>query len=192
MSNVAMSVPALGPAFQLGIIVRDIEAAMQHYIKTLGIGPFIYMEDAGAIDCTYRGKPTDVKIHVAFSYTDNMQVELIQQYNDAPSPYRDFLASGREGLQHIAYYANEFREAVRQLEAGGLRHVYTIEPRAGGEQIFYFEGAGQSTMTELVPLSPLRRRYHATLLAQTKGWEGDRPIRRYQSIPHFYEAFGLV
>jgi hypothetical protein len=184
--------PALGPAFQLGIVVRDIEAAMQHWLNAMGVGPFIYMEDTGPLRCTYRGEPTDVKIHVAFTYSDNMQIELIQQRTDAPSPYRDFLASGREGLQHVAFYAHDVAAAGRRLEANGMRLAYVIEPQFSNDRVLYYEGDNQATMVEIVTLNPLRRRYHAALQAQTRGWEGDRPIRRYKTFMDFYEAFGLL
>ncbi len=187
------TIPALGTAFQLGMVVRDIEAAMQHWIKAMGVGPFIYMEEPGPIKCTYRGKPTDAKISVAFTYTDNMQIELIQQRNTAPSPYMDFLASGREGLQHLAFYANDPEAAYRQMEANGLKLAYTIEPVGGTEQVRYYEDPKQvGTMTEIVPIHPARRRIHGAILAATKGWEGKNPIRRFKSIPHFAEVSGLI
>jgi len=184
--------PALGRIFQLGVIVPDIEAAMRYWMDALGVGPFTYMDSTGPIRCTYRGKQTDVRICMGFSYSDNLQIELIQQRNDAPSPYRDFLASGREGVQHVAHYAHDFDAAGRQLEAGGARHVYTIEPELGGERIHYYERPGQATMIELVPLNDLRRRYHEVLQNETRNWDGGNPIRRYRDFLHFYQSFGLL
>jgi hypothetical protein len=189
----SLSMPALGSAFQLGVVVRDIEAAMQHWIKAMGVGPFIYMHDPGAIKYTYRGQPTNPQSSIAFTYSDNMQIELIQQRNDAPSPYVDFLASGREGLQHLGFYANDLPAACEQLEANGLERVYTIAPEGSDERIYYYEDPKQpGTMTEVIPLTPLRRRVHAGILAATKGWEGADPIRRFDSIPHYARVSGLL
>ncbi len=183
----------LGAVFQLGLVVRDIEAAMQHWLAAMGVGPFIYMHDPGAIDYTYRGQPTDPRSSIAFTYSDNMQIELIQQHNDAPSPYTDFLASGREGLQHIAFYTQDMSAACAQLEANGLVRIYTIAPRGSDERIYYYEDPRQpGTMTEVIPRTPKRRRVHAAILAATKGWEGTDPIRRFDSIAHFAEVSGLT
>jgi hypothetical protein len=185
--------PALGPAFQLGVVVRDIEAAMDHWRKVMNVGPFIYMENPGDQTCTYRGAPTEVKVHIAFTYSGDMQIELIQQINDTPSPYTDFLAAGREGIQHLAFYANDMAAACQQLENNGLERVYTIQPKGGDEHIYYYEDHRQvGAMSEILPLTPLRRRFHGAILAATKGWEGARPIRRYDSIAHYMEASGLL
>jgi catechol 2,3-dioxygenase-like lactoylglutathione lyase family enzyme len=186
-------VSGLGPVFQLGVVVRDIEAAMQHWIKAMGVGPFIYMHDPGPIHYTYRGQRTDPQISIAFTYSDNLQIELIQQRNDAPSPYVDFLASGREGLQHLAFYVDDMSAACAQLEANGLQRVYTIAPEGGDERIYYYEDPRQpGTMTELIMRTPLRRRVHAAILAATKGWEGAEPVRRFDSIRHYAQASGLI
>jgi hypothetical protein len=188
-----LPIRALGPAFQLGVVVRDIEAAMLHWTRSLGIGPFIYMHDPGPIEYTYRGERTNPDLSIAFSYSDNLQIELIQQRNGAPSPYTDFLASGREGLQHLAFYANDMAGACKQLEANGLQRVYTIAPVGSDERVYYYEDSKQpGTMTEVIMRTPLRRRVHAAILAATKGWEGSDPIRRYDSIAHYAKASGLM
>ena len=190
-----MSLPtaALGPAFQLGVVVRDIEASMQHWTSSLGVGPFIYMHDPGPIEYTYRGHRTHPELSIAFSYSDNLQIELIQQRNDAPSPYTDFLASGREGLQHLAFYANDMARACQQLEANGLQQVYTIAPEGSDERVYYYEDPRQpGTMTEVIMRTPLRLRVHAAILAATKGWEGANPVRRFDSIAHFAKVSGLL
>jgi hypothetical protein len=185
------AIPALGAAFQLGIVVCDIEAAMQHWTQAFGVGPFIFMADTGRVPGLYRGKPNEVRLRMAFSYSGDLQIELIQPLDDAPSPYTDFLAAGREGIQHLAYYAADFPAACRQLEAGGLTCAYTIDlPR---EQVRYYEDPRQpATMVELVTAHALRRRFHAALAAMTKGWEGANPVRRYKSMRHFMEASGVL
>ena len=158
----------------------------------MGVGPFIYMHDPGAIDFTYRGEPTEPSSSIAFSYSDHIQIELIQQHNDAPSPYVDFLASGREGLQHVAFYTHDMRAACAQLEANGLERVYTVAPRGSDERIYYYEDPKQpGTMTEVISRTPSRRRVHGAILAATKGWEGADPIRRFDSIAHFAKMSGL-
>ncbi|MGE3917357.1 MAG: VOC family protein, partial [Hyphomicrobiaceae bacterium] len=83
-----------GEIRQLGYVVRDIEAAMRHWIEVLGVGPWYYVERLPVRNFLYRGQPSDVHASIALANSGGAQIELIQQRNDAPSMYRDFLASG--------------------------------------------------------------------------------------------------
>src|ERR1700719_3997028 len=93
---------------QWGIVVADIEAAMQHWIKVFNVGPFFHIRKIRRHEhnAIYKGNPTDVQITVAFSYFGETQLEIIQQLNDSPSPYRDFLEVGRSGIQHIGFWSD--------------------------------------------------------------------------------------
>jgi hypothetical protein len=184
---------ALGPAFQLGHVVRDIEAAMRHWVQALGVGPFVYMENPGELEFTYRGQATSPRSSIAFSYSGEMQIELIQQRNDAPSPYVDFLASGREGLQHLAFYTDDMALACNQLEQNSLVQVYVMAPVGSDERIYYYEDPAQpAAMVEVITLTPLRKRVHAAIRAATRDWTGDDPIRRFRTIPEFAERVGAL
>ena len=92
-----------GKITQNGYVVRDIEAAMRHWSEVLGVGPWFYLEHTPIEEFEYRGAPSDCDVAIALANSGPLQIELIQQHNDAPSLYRDFLAAGNEGLQHIAY-----------------------------------------------------------------------------------------
>ena len=48
-------------------------------------------------------------------------MELIQTRNDAPSMYRDFLQAGHTGLQHVAYWTEDYDADLARLEAAGLQ-----------------------------------------------------------------------
>ena len=54
-------------------------------------------------DFQYKGQPSPVDISLALANSGTLQIELIQQRNDAPSLYLDFLQAGHEGLQHLGY-----------------------------------------------------------------------------------------
>src|ERR1700689_3463209 len=91
---------------QLGMVVSDINTAMQEWAK-LGVGPFYTMHFA-IDDFVYRGGPSEAPIvTLAFAHSGPLQIELIQQHNDVPSGYKEFLDAGRLGAQHVAaWYAD--------------------------------------------------------------------------------------
>jgi hypothetical protein len=97
-----------GAIRQNGYVVRDIEAAMKHWSTVLGVGPWFYTAHAPIQNFSYRGMRSNVDVAIALANSGPLQLELIQQHNDAPSLYRNFLNAGQEGLQHIAYWTEKF------------------------------------------------------------------------------------
>ena len=89
-----------GPMRQVGIVVRDIDKAMRHWVEVCGVGPWFYAEQLPMTEFRYKGKPYDIKVSIALANSGDVQLELIQQRCDSPSLYRDFLAGGHEGMQH--------------------------------------------------------------------------------------------
>jgi 4-hydroxyphenylpyruvate dioxygenase-like putative hemolysin len=91
-----------GNIAQIGYVVRDIDAAMDNWAKH-GVGPWFYVDRVQTDYFRYRGADSDMQMSVALANSGDVQLELIQPRNDAPSMYKDFLDAGREGMQHIAY-----------------------------------------------------------------------------------------
>ena len=90
-----------GSVAQNGYVVRDIEKSMERWLE-LGVGPWFYF---GKVEMDYfrhRGRPSDMEMSVAIANSGDLQLELIQQRNDAPSMYREFLDAGHEGMQHMS------------------------------------------------------------------------------------------
>ena len=116
-----------GEIRQNGYVVRDIESALRHWTETLGIGPFFYFERVPIDDFRYRGSPSPLEASIALANSGSLQIELIQQRNDAPSMYRDFLAAGQEGLQHIfdgtSLLANSRSQTIHPHRAA-VKHFY--------------------------------------------------------------------
>ena len=82
MQGEAMS-RIFGKVCQNGYVVRDIEAAMKHWIEVMGVGPWFYIEDVKTDWFKHRGIDSDVKMSIALANSGDLQIELIQQRNDA-------------------------------------------------------------------------------------------------------------
>jgi hypothetical protein len=138
-----------GAITQNGYVVSGIEAAMRHWIEVLGVGPWFYVKRAPIEDFQYQGKLSPVDVSIALANSGALQIELIQQRNDAPSMYRDFLLAGNEGLQHVAYWTKTFEadlERIVQLgyTIGHERHVGTP-----GRFVYLSTEAHPGTVVEL-------------------------------------------
>ena len=49
----------LGPVMQLAWLPEDFDAALEHWTKTMGVGPFFIMENIALADMRYMGEPTN-------------------------------------------------------------------------------------------------------------------------------------
>ena len=91
---------------------------MAHWSEVAGVGPWFYIERAPIHHFEYRGRPYEIHLSIALANSGALQLELIEQRNDVPSLYREFLDAGNEGLQHIAYWTERFdADRARALEA---------------------------------------------------------------------------
>lgn len=174
-----------GPVRQIGYVVRDLEAAMKHWTEMMGVGPFFHLDRTRLIDFRYRGEPSDMVISAAFAQCGPMQIELIQQHNDAPSMYRDFLDEGREGQQHIAFWAEP--ERFDALLAQAQQKGYTVCMSAAtvdvtGRIVYFEQHDHPGTVIELSCLTPAKKKLFDSVAEAGNNWDGRDPIRRLKGF----------
>ena len=80
-----------GAVCQNGYVVRDIRAAMDHWVNVMGVGPWYYIDKVKTDYFRHRGQDSAMEMSVALANSGDLQIELIQQRNDAPSMYKEFL-----------------------------------------------------------------------------------------------------
>jgi len=168
-----------GEIRQNGYVVCDIEAAMAHWIEVLGVGPFFYLEKAPVEDFRYYGEPSNMVASIALANSGPLQIELIQQRNDTPSMYRDFLAAGHEGLQHVAYWTEDFDADFGRFEKLG----YTVGQSGqvggpAGRFVYFATEAHPGTVVELSEVSGPKGKIFKMIAETARTWDGSDPIRR--------------
>ena len=92
--------------FHIGIVVKDIEASLDHWTVFLGLDerPAIIIAEGHAANPTqYRGNPSKAKAKLAFMSLENIQVELIEPIDEEASHWKEFLDTKGEGVHHIAF-----------------------------------------------------------------------------------------
>jgi hypothetical protein len=166
-----------GAIMQNGYVVRDIEAAMRHWIGVLGVGPWFYIEHLPVTDFQYKGQPSPVDVSIALANSGPLQVELIQQRNDAPSMYRDFLSAGHEGLQHIGYGTKNFETDLARILGAGYKVGQSGRVGRRGPFVYLLTEAHPGTVVELLDLSGARERIFAHIAEAARTWDGKDPIR---------------
>jgi hypothetical protein len=167
-----------GKVCQNGYVVRDIEAALTHWTEVLGVGPFYYIERVECDWFTYKGEPSPVEMSIALANTGDLQIELIQQRNDAPSMYMDFLNAGREGLQHMSYWTTEFQADYDRAVAAGYKVGH--EGQIGGPQgrfVYFDTETHPGTVIEMSDISGAKGKFFEHIRNAAANWDGSNPIR---------------
>jgi hypothetical protein len=169
-----------GNPAQLGYVVRDIEAAMEAWLAN-GVGPWFYFETVEVDYFRHRGVDSPLQMSVALANSGELQIELIQQRNDAPSLYREFLSAGREGFQHVSYWTSGYQALYEQALGNGFSVGH--EGCIGGEQgrFAYLEAAGTTetgTLVEISDISGPKGVFFAHVRDAARQWDGSEPIRK--------------
>jgi hypothetical protein len=175
-----------GPIRQNGYVVRDIEAALNHWTTVLGVGPFFSVERARIADLHYKGKPSAAEVHVALANSGALQIELLQPCNDAPSMWRDFLAAGHEGLQHCAYWMETpaaMDAALARVEELGYVIGQSGSTGENGRFVYLCTEGHAGTVMELSEACGAKAQLFRRVAEAAQGWDGTDPIRRLQRLP---------
>ncbi len=167
-----------GEIRQNGYVVRDIERAMKHWTEVMGVGPFFYIEKVPVEDFRYRGEPSDIEMSIALANTGALQIELIQQRNDAPSMYRDFLDAGNEGLQHIAYWTETFSDDMARLEGMGFKSGQSGHIGRDGRFVYFQAEDHPGSVVELSEINGGKGKFFKMIRETAAAWDGSDPVRR--------------
>jgi hypothetical protein len=172
-----MSLLKLGPVRQVGYVVRDIEKAMQEWLS-IGVGPWFFTRKVPVENFQYMGRPADLDMTVALTHSGYIQVELIQQNNDAPSLYRDFLETSGEGIQHVSHWVEDFDDKSRILMNLGyiIGHSGNIGPN--GRFAYFINEKLPGTILEISEVSGFKGELFKEIANVCATWDGSNPIRR--------------
>ncbi|MBC8188607.1 MAG: VOC family protein [Proteobacteria bacterium] len=123
------------------------------------------------------GEPSDMVASIALANSGPLQIELIQQRNDAPSMDRDFLAAGHEGLQHVAYWTKEFDRDFARLQEQGFVVGQSGEVGGPDGRMVYFDTeAHPGTVIELSEISGPKGKTFEMIAERARTWDGSNPI----------------
>ncbi|WP_114857014.1 VOC family protein [Azospirillum brasilense] len=171
-----------GQIRQAGYVVDDIEAAMDYWSRTLGIGPWFYNERVPIKNYTYRGERYEVHNSVALANSGPLQMELIQTRNDAPSMYRDFLKAGRTGLQHVAYWTENYDADLERLTAQGFKPVMSGEVGEKGRFVYFDTEYHPGTVIELSEVAGPKGKMFDLIRNASLDWDGRDPVRPFPDL----------
>jgi methylmalonyl-CoA/ethylmalonyl-CoA epimerase len=161
-----------GTVRQLGYLVPELDPAIDVWTRSLGVGPWTKLVGI-TLPATYRGAPTTVEMEIALAYRGDVQIELICQRNDAPSPYRPWIRAGRFGLHHVAHVSADVDADVERGTALGLEVVFDIRMPGGGRYTYLqVPGLGDDVFVELLEATPTILGMFEQGMAAAAAWDG--------------------
>lgn len=167
---------AVGPIMQNGFVVPDWREAALHWAETLGVGPFFVVEHVAFAELRYRGEPTSIDMSVAIAYAGELQIELVQQHDDAPSIYTDFLCRNEPGLQHVGALTEDLDRA---LDDNALRpKIVQDGVTTAGQRFAYVDTVlHNGSMLEIVETDAGMLKAFDYMKDAARNWDGKNPIR---------------
>ncbi len=122
----------------IGIAVKSIEEQLPYYEGVLGL------------KCYNIETVEDQKVKTAFFKVGQTKIELLEP-TDEESTVAKFIEKRGEGVHHIAYATDNVNEALKEVEAKGVRLI-DREARDGAEGLriaFLHPKSTGSVLTEL-------------------------------------------
>jgi methylmalonyl-CoA/ethylmalonyl-CoA epimerase len=106
----------------LGIVVKDIEKAVDFYTKAFGLSFEEIAEHQLPPDVIYKGQPSPYTMKVTFAQMGSIRLELVQVV-EGECIYTEFLRDYGEGIHHLGFEVADLEKEVANAEAQGLEMI---------------------------------------------------------------------
>ncbi len=171
-----------GSIIELCHVTADLDAALLHWTRDLGAGPFFVFDVPVLPDQLYYGQPTEVSMRVGFGFSGGVLIELLEQTNDGASPFRDFLETRGPGLHHVMPRW-DYDAGYARLSAAGHAVAYAGRMPSGERFCLFDTRADNGAYVELMELSPAMLHALALMEQAHRQWDGvTEPVRTMHQL----------
>ena len=144
----SQALATLGPIWHIAYVVDDIRQAAENWVGTFGGGPFGLIGHIRSKELLFEGRPSDVDFSLAFASRGPLQIELLQQHNDAPSVFRPGGVPWR-GVHHVGIRSQDIdADEQKLIDAGMTRIQRGVSP--SGTITCFMDGGPELGIVELV------------------------------------------
>jgi len=170
-----MSHASFGPIRQIAWVVEDLEASVANWLRASGVGPWTCFRNV-AMTGVFRGAPATVRMHVALGYQDGMEIELIQDLNAGPSPYRGPDGTPLIGMHHVGRFSGDVAADVARGRGRGL--TVCFEAANAVTRVAYLEDPREpKLLLEFIEMNAVMQAGLDSRLAAARAWSGSDPVQ---------------
>lgn len=162
-----------GKIMQLGYVVHDLDAEVDHWTRVMGVGPFFVTGTVPYDTVTFRGAPCDAETRVAIASRDGMQIEIIQQTGGGASTFTEFLEATGGGLHHVCALTDDLEADIAAWAARGVDVLQGGVTKAKIPFAYMdTDPDNRGRVLELVQPSPGLLRFFDKIETTCAGWDG--------------------
>jgi len=173
--------PAIfGPANQVAYMVTDIDAAIKQWHDEFGIGPFLVTRNAKPLtNAYYRGREMEeARLHIAFAYVGDMQLELIELIGDTPSHYKEALDRKQTSVHHYAVCVEDFPKAYNYALDNG--YISLIDAGIDGLARMSYVENDEGQILEVIEWNPMTKPYFEEIEKRVKSADPQQLIHEFK------------
>jgi catechol 2,3-dioxygenase-like lactoylglutathione lyase family enzyme len=170
-----------GRVVQVAHLVEDIDAAMQHWLRLAGLGPWTCFRNI-ELATHFDGRDFTLRIHEALAYMGDLQIQLVQSLNapDEPTPYQSSIASGHWGLHHVAFFSDDVDADIARARQQGFERICSMRDKTGNRYFYCQAAAMPDVWIEFLEASPQLHEIFKSGIADAASWNGRDPIRNIE------------
>lgn len=170
----------IGGVVQTAFVVADIHAAIAHFQRDCGAGPFFLLDHFLGEGQVYRGQPSTADVAIAMGYVGHMQIELIQPLDNEPSVYRETIELRGHGFHHFGIAFEDVDAALPDYLGRGHTLAFRALVPTGGS-VAYLESADAASpgFLELIPATEGMNMLFTSQWHASQNWEGSDPVRPF-------------
>lgn len=164
------------PVIQNCWVVPSIEEAVDHWVKMLGVGAWLLMDNDASVPRYYHGRPTECRYRAALAQWGPIQVELVDSLRDGESPFNDGTVPGQPSFHHVAIESPDYDADVAQFAKMGLPLAFES---TFGEMRFGMIDARPvlGCMLELLEGGETLKQAFSLVESLSEGFDGSEPLR---------------
>lgn len=127
---------------KIGVVARNLEDVAKRYGELFNVEtPEVHYPDPNRVPAPgaykrYKGKDYKIALKYAHVNLDPIYIELLEPWDDTPSPWLDHLKKFGNSICFISFYIDGFRQEIDLMESQG--YPLTFEEEKGHERYAYF------------------------------------------------------
>jgi catechol 2,3-dioxygenase-like lactoylglutathione lyase family enzyme len=163
---------------QLAYFVTDIREAAHRAAESFGAGPFYILERIELDWGEHRGARCDFVHSSAYGQWGDLMMELVQQDEEGPSPFRDLYAPGEQGLHHVASFVSSIDETIEAYQGSGFPLAARAVTKNAGSEFAFIDTTSQTGhMLEIYEPSKPLLGFYDFIRDAARDWQGRDPVR---------------
>lgn len=171
---------------QLGYVSRDLDKAVDYWVKVAGAGPF-FIADYEPEQQVWRGEPTHITFRVAYGFLGDVHVEVIQQTGGGNSAYTEALDAAVSvpvgGLfHHMLFLHDGYDAAYNGYLAAGATRCYDAFVEGVGRFCYLDARAQMGCFVEFVEDATMFEAACKHMKAIHQDWDRSRPMRPFDEV----------